>query len=306
MAINTIEFAKIMQNNLDQAAVREATSGWMVKNAGQVKYNGGDEVKIPTMSTVGLADYDRDEGFVQGGVTVKHETYKMTQDRGRTFQLDAMDVDESGFVATAANTIKIFQSEHIIPEIDSYRYSKIHSIAETAGQTEKITLTSDNVLAKLQEHVMAVKEKIGYGSRLIITLPGSVWALLNNSTAFGRSINLAEFKQGNLNTQVYSLNGDVIRLVPADRFKTKYVSQDGKTGGQEAGGLKPAGDAKDINWIICPETTPIAISKTDKLRVFAPNVNQKADAWKIDFRLYHDLWILKGKERSIFTSTKGE
>ena len=49
---------------------------------------------------------------------------------------------------------------------------------------------------------------------------------------------------------------------------------------------------------------PIAINKTDKLRVFTPDVNQKADAWKIDFRKYHDLWIKKQKENQIFVCTK--
>ena len=100
MAINTLEYSKLMMKQLDQHAVQGLTSGWMEANAGQVIYNGGDEVKIPTMSTVGLANYDRDAGFVQGGVTLKYDTYKMTQDRGRTFQLDSMDVDETGFVDT--------------------------------------------------------------------------------------------------------------------------------------------------------------------------------------------------------------
>lgn len=101
MTINTIEYAKLMQKKLDQAAIIGATSGWMEANAGEVIYNGGDEVKIPTMTTVGLADYDRDKGFVQGGISVKYSTYSLTQDRGRTFMIDSMDLDESGFVATS-------------------------------------------------------------------------------------------------------------------------------------------------------------------------------------------------------------
>ena len=42
----------------------------MDANAGQVIYNGGSEVKIPKMSVQGLGDYDRDNGYQQGGVTV--------------------------------------------------------------------------------------------------------------------------------------------------------------------------------------------------------------------------------------------
>ena len=35
MAINNIEFAKLMMKQLDQAAIISATSGWMEANAGQ-------------------------------------------------------------------------------------------------------------------------------------------------------------------------------------------------------------------------------------------------------------------------------
>ena len=301
--INTIEYAKLMMKQLDQHAVHGLTSGWMEANAGQVIYNGGDEVKIPTMSTVGLANYDRDAGFVQGGVTLKYDTYKMTQDRGRTFQLDSMDVDESGFVATSANLIKVFQTEQVIPEIDAYRYSKIAAIAKTAGQTEAIALTVDNALDKIREHIRAVQDIVGEDVPLVLTMSSITRALIEGSTKIGKSINVAEFKQGALNFKVKTLDECPIRIAPSARLKTLYDLQDGKTSGQEAGGLKAAAEAKDINWIITPQNVPIAINKTDKLRVFTPDVNQKADAWKIDFRKYHDLWIKKQKENQIFVCT---
>ncbi len=44
-------------------------------------------MKIPKMSVQGLGDYDRDNGYQQGGVTLEYETRRMTQDRGRKFSL---------------------------------------------------------------------------------------------------------------------------------------------------------------------------------------------------------------------------
>lgn len=289
-----------MQKKLDQAVVIGATSGWMEANAGQVIYNGGDELKIPTMTTAGLADYDRDNGFVQGGITVKYNTYKMTQDRGRTFQIDRMDVDESGFVATSANLIKVFQTEHVIPEIDAYRYSTIADIAIKANQSEAVALTADNALTKIREHIRAVQDIVGDDVPLILTMSTKIRALIEDDPKIGKSINVADFKQGNMSFKVKSLDESVIRIAPSSRLKTKYEILDGTTSGQEAGGLKAAADAKDINWIITPQRVPIAISKTDKLRVFEPDTNQKADAWKIDFRKYHDLWIKEADKKIIF------
>ena len=101
MPINTLEFAQLTQTALDSQVIAEATSGWMELNSSQVKYTGGNEVKIPKLTMDGLGDYDRDNGFVQGSVTLEWQTRTLTQDRGRTFQLDSMDVDETAFVATA-------------------------------------------------------------------------------------------------------------------------------------------------------------------------------------------------------------
>ena len=102
MAINTIEAAKIFQTALDLQMMQGATSGWMEDNAGQTKYSGGNEVKIPKMSLSGLGKYNRDSGYVQGAITYSYETRTLTQDRGRKFLLDKMDVDETNFVASAS------------------------------------------------------------------------------------------------------------------------------------------------------------------------------------------------------------
>ena len=131
MAINTIEASKIFSKALDQQVIEGATSGWMEDNAGQVIYNGGDEVKIPKISLTGLANYDRDSGYNQGAVTFKFQTKNLTMDRGRKFMLDSMDVDETNFVMTASAVMSEFQRTQIIPEVDAYRYSRIYQLAKT-------------------------------------------------------------------------------------------------------------------------------------------------------------------------------
>lgn len=304
MAINKIEYGQIMQKRLDQNAVIKSVSGWMDANAGEVIYTGGNEIKIPTMSTSGLADYDRDKGYVQGGITVSYETYKMTQDRGRTFNIDAMDEDESNFVATATNAIKVFQDEHVIPEIDSYRYSAIAAAAEKAGQKEAVAITSANVLRKLLEHIRTVQDVIGYEKELIITISGAAWGLLNEDDKMSKFIMPQDFKKGEINTRIYTIDNNKIIACPQTRFMTKYKQNDGVTTGQEAGGLVAADDAKKIQWIITPKTVPLAVSKTDKMRIFTPDENQQANAYKVDYRIYHDLWVKKNDAKSIFLCTE--
>ena len=300
MAINTLQYSQQFQTVLDAQMLAGATSAFMEANAGQVKYDGGDTVHIPEISMQGLAKYDRDEGFNQGSVTLKFNPYKMTQDRGRTFQLDSMDVNETNFVATAGTVMGEFQRTQVIPEIDAYRYSKISALATAENKvTTGFTPAVATILEKLEAEITEIQDVVGEDEGLIIVMSTKLRTILNNADKFNRYLNVAEFKNGSVNTTVKSFNDIPILGVPSARMKTAYVFNDGKTANQQAGGFKADTGAKDINWIIMPQRAPIAVSKTDKVRVFTPELNQKADAWKIDYRKYHDLWIPKNRFAAI-------
>lgn len=304
MPINTLQYSQQFQTVLDAQMLAGATTAFMEANAGQVKYDGGDTVHIPEISMQGLAKYDRDEGFNQGSVTLKFNPYKMTQDRGRTFQLDSMDVNETNFVATAGTVMGEFQRTQVIPEIDSYRYSKIAALATAENKvTTGFTPAVATILEKLEAEITEIQDVVGEDEGLIIVMSTKLRTILNNADKFNRYLNVAEFKNGSVNTTVKSFNDIPILGVPSARMKTAYVFNDGKTANQQAGGFKADTGAKDINWIIMPQRAPIAVSKTDKVRVFTPELNQKADAWKIDYRKYHDLWIPKNRFAAIRVNT---
>lgn len=293
MAINTIAYATLFQTALDKQAVAKLTSGWMDANAGQVIYNGGKEVKIPKINMDGLGDYSRAGGFTSGAVTLEYETRTMSQDRGRTFMLDAMDVNESNFVANASNVMGQFQATKVIPEIDAYRYSKIASLAiEKEVATGEYTPDKSTILEKLKADIAAIRDIVGGDVPLVITMSSLTSAVLDQADGITKQLSVMDFNKGEVSTKVKSLDGCPIIEVPSARLKTAYTFHDGKSSGQEAGGFVPADGAKDINWLITPLTAPIAVNKTDKVRIFDPAINQDADAWKLDYRKYHDLWIL--------------
>lgn len=307
MAINTLATATNFQKALDLLAVREAVTGWMEANAGQVKYTGGAEVKIPKMSVQGLGDYDRDNGYLMGSATLEYETKKMTQDRGRKFQLDSMDVDETNFVTTASSVMGEFQRTKVIPEIDAYRLSKIATEAINAnvagmvqyGYTPGAANTS--ALRKVKEGIAAIRD-LGYDGPLVIHATDSF--ILELELELANKISTVNFKKGGIITKVPAVDEVPIIPTPANRLVTAIKLNDGKTSGQEKGGFEKGATAKDINFEIMPLKTPVAISKQDKMRIFDPNTNQKADAWAMDYRRFHDLWILENKVNSIYVSIK--
>lgn len=302
MPINTLEYAKIFQRELDRQVEQQATSGWMEANAGQVIYNGGDEIKIPDIVVQGLADYDRDNGFVRGSVTYKYQTHRLTQDRGRTFHLDAMDVDETNFGVAAANVMSEFQRLKVIPEIDAYRYSFIATKAIGAGNSEAYTLDEATILKKLYSHIFKLTDRGVDMSQLVITISYKAYEVLTNNSTIQKRIDAGQFSQGGINLTVKTLEGIPLIPVASNRMKTAFVFYDGKTAGQEAGGFVPDASAKDIHWIVSARNAPIAISKTDVPRIFDPMTNQEAHAWKIDYRKYHDVIIPDNKLPTIFVA----
>lgn len=302
MSINKMEYAAVFMQELDSQMVECATSGWMEDNAGQVQYSGGAEVKIPKMELSGLGNYDRDKGFATGSVTVNYETKKLTQDRGRAFQVDAMDVDETNFAAVAGNVMGEFQRTKVIPEIDAYRYSTIVQLAEAKSKKKDYTPAADTILETLLNDVTEIRDLVGDGEEIVVTMSAKVAGMLDLAKGGNNVIDSGEFTQGNMTLKVKEIDGCPIIRVPSARFKTKYDFYDGVSGGKETGGFVAAADAKDINWIIAVRQAPIAVSKTDVTRIFDPMTNQNANAWKIDYRKYHDLWITDNGMEGVLVS----
>jgi len=264
-----------------------STTGWMEANAGKVKYTGGREIKIPTISTDGLGNYDRNSGYPKGKVALTYQTKIMTMDRGVEFLLDRIDVDESGFIATASATMSVFQSENVIPEVDAYRYSTLFKLINEKGGSSEYTPDSSTIFGELKNDITAVRNVCNAADFLIVmSIP--VADILSSTKELTRTFNVNNLKQGEINDSVLSVNGIPIIPVPSARLKTAYTFNSGETNF----GFTPTADAKDINWIICPRTAPIAVSKTDGVKIFTPEQTQGADAWKIEYRKFHDLWVM--------------
>lgn len=283
---NNIETVTLFQQACDRQLIEGATSGWMEANAGQVKYSGGRDVKIPTLSTDGLGDYDRNNGYPRGKVSLAYQTKTMTMDRGIQFLLDRVDVDESGFIANATAAMSTFQSENVIPEVDAYRYSRLCKLITDAGNSESYTPAASTILSKIKNDITIIQDKCG-SADLVIIMPYTVADILDSTDKLQRQINVGTFRQGNIDLAVKTLNGNPIVRVPSARMYTEYTFNSGA----DAFGFTKTETAKLINWIICPRTAPIAVSKTDGVKIFNPETTQGADAWTIEYRKFHDIWV---------------
>lgn len=322
---NTMQYASVFQQNLDKQMGARLTSGWMEGNAGQVIYNGGKEVKIPHLSMQGLADYGRaaGTGFKSGDITFKYQTKEMRKDRGRSFQFDAHDVDETNFVLTAGNVLSVFQTTKVVPEVDAYRYSMLAReilIAHTTSGgavkgitngtglgtgiaegivTENYTPNKNTIFAKIKADLAAIRNIVG-DIPLVISMSSLALVELEQADEIARHLIVTDFEKGGIMTKVKSLDGVPIVEVPSSRMATEFDFKN-----DTEGGFAKSSKGGDINWIITPANGPIAVSKTDTVRIFTPETNQSAHAWKIDYRKYHDIWITEENVKLCRMSVKG-
>ena len=136
--------------------------------------------------------------------------------------------------------------------------------------------------------IAAIKDEVG-DIPLVIVMSGITRKYFGRD--FQRTLDYVTLMRGQLSTKVTALDGDPFLIVPSARLKSEYDFYDGISAGQEAGGAVAASGAEDMKWMIIPITGPMAVGKIDKMRAFSPEEYQAMNAWKVDYRLYHDLWM---------------
>ncbi|HIW74471.1 MAG TPA: hypothetical protein H9684_09110 [Firmicutes bacterium] len=298
MAINTINLASKMTGALDKAVVQKAVTGFFADNALRAKFVGAATVLVPSMEFSGLGSYDRDEGFTRGAITVTNESYTLSMDRARSFQLDAQDCDEIGVTGLAGQVMGEFVSTRVVPELDAYCLSKLATLASDKSQTVTGTPASQ-AYEMFTQAVSDAQSAVGYDEELVAFVDSGMWTAFQTTEELSRQITVSDFAKGGMNTRVKSINDVAILPVSDSRMKSKYTFYDGVTSEQTAGGFAPAAGAKSIGLLVLPRRAASLVKKTETVRIFDPERNLNADAWKFDYRLYYDLFIRKSMEGGV-------
>lgn len=285
---NTIAYAEIFQKALDEVLAAGALTGWMAENAAGVIYNGGKTYKVPKISfdSTKPKDYDRTEGFTKGSVTLEYEEKTFDKDWGESYVIDSMDVDETNFAATATNVMNERQRGTLIPAIDAYRLNKIEKLAAGKSHSRTLTPTKANVYSEIKADLASAIAETGLDeSDCVIHISATAYDMLTNSTELQKTL-MVNGAAADLNTKVKTLNGATLIRTPDSRMQTD--------------------DNKLIYWEVMARIAPVAIVKNDKVRIFAPDVNQMADGYKIDQRIYHTLNINDNKLASVYCAKAAE
>ena len=287
------------QYRLESKSAILDTPGEFVQQTREAK-----KVKIAKMNVDGLVDYSRQNGFTSGSMELTWEEHEFRIDRGRALQVDAMDNVET-FGLAWGRLAGTFQRDKVIPEMDAYRFAEYY---KKAGYKKVTTLSEDNVLSIIDDIDAHMDDnEVPENGRMIFCNP-TVYKYICNDKTISKSLSVDDAMSKALNKKIYSYNGKPIIKVPSNRF---YTAVDLLNGDENAaGGYSAASGAKVIGLLVISKEAVIQISKRAISRFWAPTraemdatkadgVNPNADAWKFDFRTYHDAWVLENKMDAI-------
>ena len=299
MSINSIENAIRYSDELDNMFKMKSATGFFADNALATKFVGAKTVIIPDVDFQGLADYDRDTGFSRGAITVSNASYTMKMDRARSLQIDREDMDETGIANLAGKILGEYVRTKVVPECDAYVLSKLAGLAMSRSNTIDGDITKPyETLCNL---INKVQEKAGFDEELVAFVNGGVYAALQNSNEISRMITVSDFKQGDVTLRVKSINGVALIPVVSERMKTGYTFNNTTTGG-----FTPLANSREIYMLVCPKSAAHLVKKTEQMRIFTPEQNIDADAYKFDYRIYYDVFVKKSGLDAVWASVSPE
>lgn len=295
---NSIELIKKYQVLLDEV-YQDSSVTSLIDGQTKPSFGGANEVKIFKTSMDGLANYSRNTGFVSGDVTASWETFALSQDRGRSFMLDNMDNEETAGLAYGTVASEFMRTK-VTPEVDAYRFAKYCGISGISTVAAANLATAAAVLTAIDVALVTLDEDSVPADGRVLFITPTKYNLLKNAVP----TRFATMQDTTFNRNFDSFDGLRIVKVPQTRFYTGITMVAATTGGYTkalTGQTGPGDDiGLDINFMIIHPSAVVQATKLAKTRVFTPDQNQLADAWKYDFRLYHDAFALENKVAGIY------
>ena len=286
---NSIALSKIYTNLLDEVYKNSALTAVLESDASLARAGANaNEIVIPKLSMSGLADYKRNSGYVNGDVTLNWETVQFNYERGRMFQIDDMDNEETQNVAFGRLAGEFIRTK-VVPELDAFRFAKYAAVTG-AGTATGTLATGADVIAALRTATSAMDEaEVPMEDRHLFITPTLLGLVEDLDTSKSKEV-LSRFA--------------TITKVPQTRFYSAIKLNDGTTSGEEAGGYVKASGAVDLNFEIIHKPATLQFTKHAVPKIISPEQNQDADAWKYGYRNYGLCDTYENKAAGIYVHKK--
>lgn len=289
---NDINLAEKYLAMLDEVYMRESLTNMFDMPGELVKWTGAKTANLYELTPVALANYDRNAGFVAGDVDGDWVPYTLEIDRGRSFLVDSMDDEESMGLAFG-RLLGEFERRFVIPELDAYRFAKLAGSTGVDGTTETISTAAGAVAAIDLATASMDDNEVPYEGRILFVNP-TFYRYLKGGIE-RRVMN----GENDVNYNVEYYNDMRIISVPSARFNTA-ITLNAATTTAGAGGYTATGNT--INFMIVDPNAVMGVVKHRVPNIFSPAENQEADGWKLNYRIYHDIFVKKNKATGIYVN----
>lgn len=288
---NSISLAAKYLPLLDEVYKRGSLTSILDTDSSRVNWVGANAVNIFKFDAVGMGDYSRNAGYVPGDANGSWETKTIAVDRGRSYQIDYLDNEEVLGMMVGRGLGEI-ERVSVIPEIDAYRFAKWAGTVGIDGATATVVPGTTNVASLINTAEASMDDnEVPYEGRILYVNP-TVYNVLKSNIE-RRIIN----SENNVNTNVEFYDDMRIIRVPKGRFNTA-ITLNQPTDHDGAGGYTATG--ADINFMIVHPTAILQTMKHYVPRLFTPEQNIEADAYRINFRYCGDTWVLDNKLKGIY------
>ena len=247
-------------------------------------FDGVGTVKVMKVTTTGLGDYSKEDGYAKGNASLEWESLKLEEDRSAELSVDRMDNEQAlgqAFGAIMQEFIRI----NVAPEVDAYRFAKYAKVSG-AGNIAADLADGEAVVKAVRAAITAMDEA---------EVPAEDRYLFITPTLFGLVQDLDTTKS----KEVFKRFAGIIE-VPQTRFYTDITMNSGA----ESWGFAKGTSAKDINFLAVSKSAVVQATKMALPKVFDPDTNQKKDAWLFQYRLFHDAFAYENKVNGIYVHTK--
>ena len=277
-------YVESFRTELEQKYSRELTSAGLTSQS--AIFMGAKVIKIPRLDLEGYKDHSRSGGWNRQAIQNSFELKELQHDRDVEFYVDAMDVDETNQILSAANITNVFETEQAIPELDKYRYSKLYADYVALGKTVDETVPSlENILQIFDKLMKNMDEaEVPLEGRKLYVTP-TIQELLKQANDV-RKVAVVTNNNGTLDRAVRSLDDVQMVMVPSSRMKTVYDFTSGAVAGV---------GAKQINMILVHPRAVIAPVKHSAIYLWEPGSHTGGDGYLYQNRRYTDIFLIERK-----------
>lgn len=258
------------------------------ENDSRYKWTGANTIQIPSLSTTGRTDGDRDSiGTAKRNYDNGWEPKTLGNHREWSTLVHPMDIDETNQVASIQNITRVFNEEQKFPEMDAYLVSKLYAewlAADMEADTTEIT--ENNILLILDGYMEAMDEANVPTNGRILYLTPAIKGILNRAIERAR-----QYQNGDANIKrvVESLDEVKIEKVPSALMKTVYDFTEG---------YKAGAGAKQIRMLLVHPSAVITPEKYAFAQLDAPSAMTFGKYFYFE-ESYDDVFLLNKRKNAV-------